>query len=186
MMRDAAFDDRGRHAGPFSVALEAGAHHAATFASAREAAIVALMAAGLVKATSGQVFVDEFDPRVQPAHVKRLVGYVPHDLVGHEFENFARYVDYRATLWDVERERAAARAYALLERLDGVHEAFAYPLVGALIASPKLLVLDRPQAAYARQILGVAGPETAIFSTHVSAREAERFRQGVPEETATA
>jgi len=174
-MRDAAFDDGSSHAGPFSVTLEPRGRRAATFDSAREASLVALMAAGLVKATSGQIFVDEFDPRVQPAHVKRLVGYVPHELVGQEFENFARYVDYRATLWGVPRDRAAARAYAMLERLDGVHEAFAYPLVGALIASQKLLVLDRPQGAYAAQILEVAGADVAVFSTHVSAREARLF-----------
>lgn len=176
-MREAAFDARGERVGPFSVTLDAGQHHAATFSSPRAASIVALLAAGLIKTTSGRVFVNEFDPRVQPVHVKRIVGYVPHDAMHQEFPNFARYIDYRATLWGLPRDLAAVRAYALLERLEGVHEAFAHPLIGALLSSPKLLVLDRPQGAYAQQILDVAGPQTAIFSTHVSTREAQAFER---------
>jgi ABC-type multidrug transport system ATPase subunit len=176
-MREVTFEARGERVGPFSVTLDAGQHHAATFTNANAAAIVALLAAGLAKATSGQVFVDEFDPRVQPVHVKRIVGYVPHDAVHHEFRNFARYIDYRATLWGIPRDRATVRAYALLERLEGVHEAFAYPLIGALLSSPKLLVLDRPQAAYAQHILDVAGADTAVFSTHTSIRAAQTFQR---------
>jgi len=65
-------------------------------------------------------------------------------------------------------------ARLLLERLEGVHEAFAYPLVGALLAEPRLLVLDRPQAAYAAQIVSAAGA-SALFSTHTSQRDAQRF-----------
>ena len=44
-----------------------------------------------------------------------------------------------------------------------MHEAFAYPLVGALIAMPKLLVLDRPQPAYAEQILAAAGRRAVLL-----------------------
>ena len=47
------------------------------------------------------------------------------------------------------RARETRRAFAL--RLAGVHEAFGYPLIGALIGEPKLLVLDRPQIVYARR-----------------------------------
>lgn len=140
----------------------------------RAAAIVAMMAAGLVKPSSGVVYVGAFDPRIQPVQVKRIAGFVPHEAVPHEFASFSRYVEYRAALWGLPRAQAIVRARALLARLDGVHEAFAYPLVGALLADPKLLVLDRPQAAYAPQILEAAG-DRAIFSTHVSARDAGRF-----------
>jgi ABC-type multidrug transport system ATPase subunit len=174
-MRDAEFVRRGTRAGPFSVELQSGERCAATFATPREASIVAMMAAGIVKATRGHVFVDHFDPRIQPVHVKSVVGFVPHEAVQHEFETFAQYVDYRAALWNVPGETATARAYHLLERLEGVHEAFAYPLVGALLARPRMLVLDRPQGAYAAVILDVAGAETTIFSTHNSAREARMF-----------
>lgn len=174
-MRDAAFERAGFRVGPFSVSLDPGERKTATFANNSGANVIALLAAGLVKATSGQVFVDEFDPRVQPVHVKRLTGYVPHDALPHEFSTFSRYIHYRASLWGIDPNEAMSRARIMSERLDGVHEAFAYPLIGSLLAAPKLLVLDRPQAAYAPQIIAVAGERTAIFSTHVSEREARRF-----------
>ena len=50
-----------------------------------------------------------------------------------------------------------------------MHEAFAYPLIGALIGLPRLIVLDRPQAAYAPQILAAVG-EIALLSTHTERR----------------
>jgi ABC-type branched-subunit amino acid transport system ATPase component len=52
---------------------------------------------------------------------------------------------------------ARARARELLARLGGLHEAFAYPIVGALVPAPQLLVLDRPQATFIPQILEAAG-----------------------------
>lgn len=144
------------------------------------AAAIALLAAGLVKPSSGRVFIAAFDPRIQPVQVKRIVGFVPHEALPHDFPSFTRYIEFRATLWGLDRAQSTVRARALLARLDGVHEAFAYPLAGALLSQPRLLVLDRPQAAYAQQILDVAGA-CAIFSTHSSARDAQRFAaQAVP------
>lgn len=144
------------------------------------ASIIALLAAGLVKPSSGRVFIAAFDPRIQPVQVKRIVGYVPHEALPHDFPSFTRYIEFRAKLWGLPRAQSVVRAHALLARLDGVHEAFAYPLAGALLSQPRLLVLDRPQAAYAQQILEVAN-ECAIFSTHVSERDAQRFAaQAVP------
>ncbi|MDP9110982.1 MAG: hypothetical protein M3M96_05065 [Candidatus Eremiobacteraeota bacterium] len=177
-MRDATFR-RGSAvlAAPFSVDVAPGERVARSFASAREAAIVALMAAGIAKATGGRVFVGEFDPRIQPVQVRRLVGYVPHEAVPHEFTSFEQYIEYRAMLWNLPRAGAVATALALRDRLEEVHEAFAYPLIGALIAEPSLLVLDRPQSVYARQTREVAG-SAAIFSTHLSEREARRFWDG--------
>lgn len=176
-MREARFARRGiAGAGPVDVLLSEGGNAALTFATEMEASIVALMAAGLVKATSGRVFVDHFDPRIQPVQVKRVVGYVPHEAVPNEFDSFERYVEYRAALWSLPVAATVARANALLAGLDGVHEAFAYPLIGALLARPRLLVLDRPQAAYAPHILAASGG-AAIFSTHRSAGEARHFSE---------
>ena len=177
-MRDAAFK-RGSHVlvSPVTVEVTLGERVARSFSTAREAAIVALMAAGIAKATSGRVFVGEFDPRIQPVQVRRLVGYVPHEAVPHEFTSFEGYIEYRAMLWNLPLDETVAAALALRERMDGVHEAFAYPLIGALVARPDLLVLDRPQSAYAPQIRDVSG-RAAIFSTHLSEREAQRFLFG--------
>jgi ABC-type Na+ transport system ATPase subunit NatA len=141
----------------------------------RSAAIVALMAAGIAHPTEGRVFIGAFDPRIQPVQVKRIAAYVPHEAVSHEFSSFAAYVEYRAALWGLPRAQSVVRARALLEYLEGVHEAFAYPLIGALLAEPRLLVLDRPQSAYAQQIVNAAPRDCAVFSTHTSQRDAQRF-----------
>jgi ABC-2 type transport system ATP-binding protein len=174
-MRDATFVHRGSPlAGPVTIVLGEGEHLAYACVTDRCASVVALLAAGLAKATSGTVFVGAFDPRIQPVQVKRITGYVPHEAVPHAFATFTRYIEYRAALWGLPVAESIVRARALLERLDGVHEAFAYPLAGALLAQPRLLVLDRPQAVYAPQIYAAAG-ECAVFSTHASERDAQRF-----------
>lgn len=174
-MREAAFESRGAMlVPPITIAVEEGERIAHACGTDRAAAILAMMAAGIVKPSSGRVFVAAFDPRIQPVQVKRITGYVPHEAVAHEFSSFGKYIEYRAALWGLPRARAIVQARALLEHLEGVHEAFAYPLVGALIAQPQLLVLDRPQAAYAAHIAAAAGA-SAIFSTHPSQREAQRF-----------
>ena len=67
-------------------------------------------------------------------------------------------------------ETGALEAYC--NRAVPIFVAFAY--AGALIAAPKLLVLDRPLPAYAERILTAAGPR-AIFSTHTSGGGAQRF-----------
>ncbi|HEY1976044.1 MAG TPA: hypothetical protein VGG89_05860 [Candidatus Baltobacteraceae bacterium] len=173
-MREACFTARGVPVGPVTAAVEPGERVARAFPSWRDAAIVALMAAGIVKAGSGSVLVGEFDPRVQSVHCKRIAGYVPHAPSRIAETEFERYVAYRAALWDVDATRAVAHAKLLMERLSGMHEALAYAIAGALIASPRLLVLDRPQPEYAQQIFTAAGA-CAIFSTHVTPSAAQAF-----------
>jgi len=175
-MRDATFRRGGEEfVAPQNLELDEGGRLAHAFGSTRAAAIVAMMAAGLVRASNGAVFVGAFDPRIQPVQVKRLAGYVPHDALPNEFSSFEQYIEYRASLWQLPHDESVVRARHILAGLDGVHESFSYPLAGALIAQPRLLVLDRPQAAYGPQIVDVA-KSCAIFSTHGSENEAERFR----------
>lgn len=177
-MRDAAFSQHGAAiVSPTTLSL--GEHERMAYAclTDRCAAVLALMAAGLVKCSSGKVFIGAFDPHIQPVQVKRIAAFVPHEAVLQQFPSFARYIEYRAALWGLPRAESVVRARALLAKLEGVHEAFAYPLAGALLSKARLLVLDRPQAAYAPQIFDAAG-DCAIFSTHASMRDAERFQRG--------
>lgn len=175
-MRDASFSRHGvTIVPPTTLDVDPGARLAALCATPDHAMNLALLAAGLVKTTSGSLLIGAYDPRVQPVHCKRLVGYVSHDpltLAPHELD---RYIEYRAALWGIDPMRARAHAKLILERLDGLHEAFAYAIAGALLAAPSVLVLDRPQLAYARQIIAAAGP-IAIFSTHVDPRAADAYR----------
>jgi hypothetical protein len=173
-MRDATFARAGASVGPFTLDLCEGERAALHCASAREAAIVALLATGIVKASSGCVLIDDYDPRVQSVHCKRIAALVPHESFPLDEAEFARYVAYRAALWNVEPRRAYAHAQLLLKRLAGMHEALAYPLIGALIGMPKLIVLDRPQPVYAPHILGAVGGR-AVLSTHTDAAAARAF-----------
>ncbi len=173
-MRDAGFAAAGDPVGPITVEVSAGERVARMCATAREASITALLAAGIVKAGSGIVLIEEYDPRVQPAHCKRIVGFVPHAPLSMNESEFQCYIRYRAALWNVDPIRALAHAKLALERLDGLHEAFAYPVAAALISSPRLLVLDRPQLEHAQRIAAAAGPRS-IFSTHQSADSAKAF-----------
>ena len=174
-MRGAAYERRGNTlAGPMTLTLDEHAQMAYACESDVAAYVTAFLAAGLVAPTSGSLFIGAFDPRIQPVQVKRITGYVPHGALTSEFPSFATFVEYRAALWGLPRAESIVRARSILAKLDGVHEQFAFPLVGALLAAPRLLVLDRPQAAYAAQIAFAAG-SCAIFSTHANARDAERF-----------
>ncbi|HEV3152400.1 MAG TPA: hypothetical protein VGZ02_01200 [Candidatus Baltobacteraceae bacterium] len=181
-MRSVTYVHHGRTlTGPVTLALEERGRLAYACGDAFAACALSLIAAAIVKPSTGTVFIGAFDTRVQPVHSKRIAGYVQHEAGAHDFTSFTRYIEYRAALWGLPRAESIVRARALLTKLDGVHEQFAYPLVGALIAMPQLLVLDRPQAAYALSILEAAGG-CAIFSTHADERDAERFAAacGVP------
>jgi ABC-type multidrug transport system ATPase subunit len=116
-----------------------------------------MMAASLLHPSSGSVLIGEYDPRVQPVHCKRMTGFVPHDPLPLSHIDADRFIAYRAALWDIDRSRARAHARLLLERLEGVHEAFAYPIVAALLPSPQLLVLDRPQPQTLETIVAASG-----------------------------
>ncbi|MGA2758979.1 MAG: hypothetical protein ABSF08_01500 [Candidatus Cybelea sp.] len=173
-IRDASFANATAQAGPLTLDLEAGGRLALAFATSLEATIVALMAAGIAKATTGSVLIGDYDPRVQSVHCKRLAGFVPHEPLQLDEGDFPRYIAYRAALWNVETAEAQEYARRLSERLEGMHEAFSYPLIGALVASPQLIVLDRPQPAYAAQILrAVEG--RALLSTHAQPSNAAAF-----------
>lgn len=178
-MREASYVHRGTPVlAPVTLALEEHGRCAFACENGEAAAVVALMAAGLARPASGTIFIAAFDPRIQPVQVKRIVGYVPYELVPREFSSFNRYIEYRAALWGLPRAQSVVHARSLLGKLEGVHEQYAYPLAGALLAQPRLLVLDRPQAVYAPQILAAA-QNCAIFSTHASERDAQRFEESI-------
>ena len=142
--------------------------------SEQAASALALTAAGIVKATHGDVYIGEFDPRIQPAQAKRLVGFVPYETVPRDFTALDDYVAYRAALWSLDRKASIVRARMLMAQLQGVHESIAIPLAGALLSAPRLIVLDRPQLVYAERIMAVTAP-AAVFSTHTSAHNAHAF-----------
>lgn len=174
-LREAACTTQsGRTAGPFSAGLAEGERLAVCAGSGENAQALAMLACGMLTATSGSVYVGAFDARIQPVQIKRLAAFVPHEALDPAFASFTRYIEYRADLWGVPRAQAVVRARAILGHLADMHEAFSHPIAGALCAGPKLLVLDRPLIAHASAIFAAA-PECAIFSTHASEDEARAF-----------
>jgi hypothetical protein len=168
-MRDAAYARRGETVvNPTTLDLAPGERVTRICSGHREAEGLAMMAAALIRATAGSVEIGEYDPRVQPVHCKRIAAFVPHDPLPLSQIDAERYIAHRAALWDIDLERARAHAKFLLERLSGLHEAFAYPIVAALVPSPQLLVLDRPQPAFAAQIIAAA-TGCAVFVTQIGA-----------------
>ena len=173
-MRDATFLGDGISVGPVTLGLERGERASLVCASARHAEIVALMATAIVKSSSGCVLIGDYDPHVQSVACKRIAAFVPHEPLSLDEDEFARYVGYRAALWSVEPARAQMQVRLSRTRLAGMHEAFAYPLMAALIGAPQLIVLDRPQPAYAAAILNAVGA-CALLSTHTDAAAARLF-----------
>lgn len=169
-MRDAAYVRAGETiVTPANLDLAPGERMTRLCTTSREAEALAMMAAALARATTGSVTIGEYDPRVQPVHCKRIAAFVPHDPLPLTQIDAARYIAYRAALWDVDPSLARRRARELHQQLDGLHEAFAYPIVSALVPSPQLLVLDRPQAAFIPQIIGAAAG-CAVLIVHTEGR----------------
>ena len=173
-MREAGFTNARVSVGPMTLDLEPGRKKSVETACRARGDRRALMAAGIAKASTGTVLIGDFDPRVQSVHCKRIAGFVPHAPLSIEEAEFSRYIAYRAALWNVEPVLASARAREILAQLDGMHEALAYPLVGALLASPQLLVMDRPPPVYARQIFAVTG-NAALLTAHADAAGEDAF-----------
>ena len=154
---------------PTTLRVERGERVERTCEEPRSAQALAMMAAALLRPTGGSVLIGEYDPRVQPVHCKRIAGFVPHDPLPLTDDGAERFIAYRAALWSIDAHAARERARSLLERLGGMHEAFAYPIVAALLPSPQLLVLDRPQRGDLDRIVHVAQP-AAVFAVLASAR----------------
>lgn len=146
-MREAAFSDGpALLLKPVTSIVECAARAEIMCDTARAAGIAARLAAGIMRCTSGVVFVGDFDPKIQPVQVKRLTGLVPHDPPCSPLGAPA-YFHYRACLWGLDANESQRRGTAYLRRFDGLPRAEALALAGALLHAPSLVILDRPSRA---------------------------------------
>jgi hypothetical protein len=151
-------------AGPFSAALAGGAAQVFTARDLREARIVARMAAGIVKATTGTISIREYNPRTQPVQAKRLVAFALGDDTGVTRANFDRAVVLRAALRGIDSASAKAHAHRMRAALGDESDALA--LAVALHHALPLIVLELPRAALLAPLRDLL-PDAAIFSTQV-------------------
>ncbi len=149
---------------PFSAEVAEGARVVREFPSERAAAIAARLAAGIVKPTSGAVFIGEYQTRIQPVQAKARVAFVARDTAAFARGPFARELLFFADIYGIDRAEAERRARAALAALGGDDYARAVAL--ALIREAPLLVLDRPPEHLFGPICGYAG--AAIFATRVA------------------
>ncbi len=173
-MRNATFVRGDCRVGPITLDLWPNDRMTLVVNSDTEAAIVARLACGIVKASAGSVLIGDYDPRLQSVHCKRIAAFVPHEPAALHEGEFLPYVRYRAALWNLTHSRAMDYAGQLRHRLGSMHAAFAFPIVGALIGTPRAVVFDRPQPAYAEEILAVCDGR-AFLSTHTSEADAQLF-----------
>ena len=152
---------------PVSLAVECSARAELTCESILAAGIAARLAAGIMRCTQGQVFVADFDPKIQPVQVKRLVGFLPCDRPRNPFCP-DDYFAYRAALWDLDTAAALKKGRTLLAMLDDLQQSEAALLAGIFLHDPPLVVLERPRddLCDAARALQAATHPSALFITY--------------------
>jgi ABC-2 type transport system ATP-binding protein len=157
------------------------------------------MVAGLLKPDAGDVVIMGHSVLADPAQAKAHLAYLPDDPMLYGKLRPLEYLEFVAGLWSVPPEEAQARARELLEWLDlwqhrhdytesysrGMKQKLA--LAGALIHSPKVMILDEPltglDAAAAKGVKDMLvnyarQGNTVVLTTHimeVAERLAERI-----------
>ena len=144
------------------------------------ASIAARICAGIVKPTTGNVFVGDFETRLQPPQAKRLVGFV--DAAGFDGDDHAFRCEtaFRADVWAVDAHAAHVRAQAVFTAVAGGDEMqrrYARALALALVPDVAALVLDQPARRILDRVRAFA-PGVAIVRSHVSI---VAVRDAVPE-----
>ena len=143
---------------------------------------------GLLKATSGEVYVDGADAINRPEDIKRIVGYVPDFFGVYDNLKVKEYMEFYGSMYGMNRKDMASITDGLLElvNLSDKKEFFVDTLsrgmkqrlcvARALIHNPQLLVLDEPNSGLDPRArfemkevlknLGAMG-KTIIISSHI-------------------
>jgi len=111
---------------------------------------------GMLKPDSGGVLVNGVDASLDPMSVRRIIGYMPEEVVTYDSLTPAEYLGFIASLYDMSSESARSRSEAL-SRLLALDEYMTRPigelshgnrrkvvLAASLIHDPSVLILDEP------------------------------------------
>ncbi|MCU0663687.1 MAG: ABC transporter ATP-binding protein [Myxococcota bacterium] len=142
---------------------------------------------GFLSASSGVVKVDGHDVFDEPATVKRTIGYLPENVPLYPEMRVSEYLSYRAAIKGVPRSSRRKSVATAMERClvadvaqriigqlsKGYRQRVG--LADALVADPKILVLDEPtigldpnQIRQVRDLVRELGQErTVVLSSHI-------------------
>lgn len=164
-------DPRGDVVGPFDAVVHGGTRFAIDAPTTRAASIAARMFAGIVKPTTGTIYVGDFDTRLQPPEAKRRCGFVDARGFLGDRHAFACEAAFRAEVWGLDVAETRARADAILERFGDPLDPYARAVALALAPGVTFAVLDQPSEA-TTDTVAEAFPQIAVIATHVGARVA--------------
>lgn len=111
---------------------------------------------GILPFTEGEIFVNGYDVKKQPIEAKSSIGYVPDDHSVYDVLTGREYADYMGSLFGVPKARKKDRIeylakffnieFALDKQIAGYSHGMKQKicLIGSLVHSPKLWILDEP------------------------------------------
>lgn len=142
---------------------------------------------GIIKPTSGRVFIGNFDLNAQPDQAKALLGYVPDRPYLYEKLTPLEYFDFMGGLYKVDRQRILSKGeemlklFSLWDRRHELIESFSHgmkqkvAMSAAILHDPEIFVVDEPTVGldprsvklakdYFRNL--VAQGKTVFLTTH--------------------
>jgi ABC-2 type transport system ATP-binding protein len=111
---------------------------------------------GLLKPTTGQVFINGVAMATDPLTAKRHIGYIPDEPFLYERLSPSELLDFKGSLFDMTETDIDGRKWQLLETvgmLDHAHELIEgfslgmkqrVAIAAALLPSPEVIVVDEP------------------------------------------
>lgn len=142
---------------------------------------------GVLPFTEGTITVGGFDVAKQSDKAKRLIGYVPDDHTVYDKLTGREYINYIGSLYGATKKQKQYAVTELAQRFEIAHaldlQIAGYShgmkqkicILGALVHSPKLWILDEPMVGLDHQtmmslcnfIRGYAdGEHSVLFSSH--------------------
>ena len=145
------------------------------------------MLTGFIEQTSGEIVVDGFDMLKKPKKAKKEIGYMPEGVPLYTDLTVKEFVTYMAEIKKVDRKTRKEEVEKIIEKtgLKDVEKKLIRNLsrgykqrtgmAGALVGSPKILILDEPtvgldpkQITEIRNLIKELGKtHTVILSSHI-------------------